>query len=119
MSISPKGSDIDIGLSLPARLGHAGDQALVGQFPQHDARKLELAVIGTRTAGQLAAVAHPGRVRIARQLGHEDQFLGKFEAGQSLRDMALYRVQIGRAITGADDPREAAIRIAADIERGA
>jgi orotidine-5'-phosphate decarboxylase len=25
---------------------------------------------------------------------------------------------IGRAITGADDPREAAIRIAADIEQG-
>src|SRR5206468_11403959 len=57
----------------------AGDQALVGQLPEHDPRQAELAVISARPAGQLAAVANPGRVPVARQLGHfqaRDQTLG-------------------------------------------
>ena len=39
VSISPRGSVIAIFVPLPARLGDAGDQALVGQFPQHDPRQ--------------------------------------------------------------------------------
>jgi hypothetical protein len=64
---------------LPARLGDAGNQALVGHFPKHDPRQAELAIISARTAGQLAAVADAGRVAVARQLGHlqpRDQTLG-------------------------------------------
>src|SRR4051794_32407543 len=79
VSRSPSGSVIAIYLPLPARLDHAGDQALVGQVPQHDPRQAELAVISARPAGQLAAVANPRRVRVARQLGHleaRDQALG-------------------------------------------
>src|SRR4051812_44297012 len=70
VSRSPSGSVIAIYLPLPARLDHAGDQALVGQVPKHDPRQAELAVISARPAGQLAAVANPGRVPVARQLGH-------------------------------------------------
>src|SRR5438270_5550208 len=47
---------------LPARLDHAGDQALVGQLPEHDPRQAELAVISARPAGQLATVANPRRI---------------------------------------------------------
>src|SRR6478609_1317438 len=70
VSRSPSGSVIAIFVPLPARLGHAGDQALVGQFPKHDPRQAKLAVISARTAGQLTAVANPCRVPVAWQLGH-------------------------------------------------
>src|SRR6478735_11207396 len=79
VSSSPRGSVIAIRKSLPARLDDAGDQALVGQLPEHDPRQAELAVISARTAGQLAAVANPGRVPVARQFSHlqtRDQALG-------------------------------------------
>src|SRR6185503_17990810 len=65
--------------TLPARLREAGDQALVAHLPQHDPRKPEFAVNGARTPRQLAAVAHPRRVSVARNLGHlqpRDQPLG-------------------------------------------
>src|SRR4051794_37267128 len=71
VSRSPKGSVIAIPWApLPAGLGHAGDQALVGQFPEHDPRKTELAVVRARTARQLTAVANARRVTVARKLRH-------------------------------------------------
>src|SRR6478609_578400 len=79
VSRSPRGSVIAIFVPLPARLDHAGDQTLVGQLPEHDPRQAELAVISARPASQLAAVANPRRVPVARQLGHlqaRDQALG-------------------------------------------
>src|SRR5689334_8458150 len=80
VSISPRGSVIAIRYNpLPARLDDAGNEALVGQLPEHDPRQAELAVISTRPAGQLAAVANPGRIPIARELRHlqtRDQALG-------------------------------------------
>src|SRR4051794_9105625 len=79
VSRSPSGSVIAIFTPLPARLGHARDQALVGQIPKHDPRQAELAVISARPAGQLAAVANPRGVPVARQLGHlqtRDEALG-------------------------------------------
>src|SRR5439155_18745488 len=50
---------------LPARLYDAGNEALIGQFPEHDPRQAELAVISARTARDLAAVANPRRVPVA------------------------------------------------------
>src|SRR5215213_4835267 len=94
VSRSPKGSVIAIPLPLPARLGHARDQALVGQLPKHDPRQAELAVISARPAGQLAAVADPGRIRIARHLSHletRDQALGLVPA-LVVRDRLQLRV---------------------------
>src|SRR6059058_868044 len=51
---------------LPARLYDAGNEALIGQFPEHDPRQAELAVISTRTARDFAPVAHARRVSVAR-----------------------------------------------------
>src|SRR5262245_55596202 len=64
---------------LPARLGDTGDQALIGQLPEHDPRQAELAIISARPAGQLATVANPRRVPVARHFGQlqtRDQALG-------------------------------------------
>src|SRR6202167_36134 len=55
--------------SLPARLHEPGNQALGAEFTQRDTGKLVLAIDRARTPGQLAAVANPGRRRIARHLG--------------------------------------------------
>src|SRR5207237_616482 len=68
VSKSPTGSVNAIFGSLPARLRDARNQALVGQFTEHDARETELAVVSTRTTGQLATIANPGWVRVARDL---------------------------------------------------
>src|SRR4029453_1091689 len=70
VSISPNGSVIAMRWPLPARLRDARDQALVGQPPKHDPRQAELAIIGARTPGQLAAVANARRVTVARKLRH-------------------------------------------------
>src|SRR5690606_21872366 len=56
-------------VSLPARLDHAGHLPEVPQLAQSDTAQLELAIVAARTAGELAAVAHTARRRIARQLG--------------------------------------------------
>ena len=45
---------------LPARLGHAGDVALVSGLPEADPADAELPVIGTRTAAPAAAVVFAG-----------------------------------------------------------
>src|SRR5215831_19099608 len=66
--ISPSGSFI-CSTSLPARLDQARDQPLGAEVPQRDARKLVLAVVAARPPGQLAAVAHTRRRRVARKLG--------------------------------------------------
>src|SRR3569833_804518 len=52
---SPIGSII-IGVSLPARLGHAGDLAEVGQRAQGDTAHLDLAVVTLRTTREFATV---------------------------------------------------------------
>src|SRR3972149_11688110 len=66
--MSPRGSFMFIAALLPARLDHAGDLPLRGQFPERDPRQLELAVIGARPARQAAAVADARARRIARHL---------------------------------------------------
>src|SRR6185369_9892360 len=94
VSMSPRGSVIAILNPLPARLDDARDQALVGQFPEHDPRQAELAIIGARTAGQLAAVANPRGIPVARQLRHletRDQALG-LVLGLIVRDRFQLRV---------------------------
>src|SRR5262249_56178302 len=55
--------------SVPVRLDQARDQPLAAEVPQRDARKLVLAVVAARPPGQLAAVAHTRRRRVARKLG--------------------------------------------------
>src|SRR5690554_4865172 len=68
MSLS--GSLIIISRSpLPAGLGHAGHLAQRSEFAQRDTAHLELAVVGARTARDLAAVADAHRGGVARQLG--------------------------------------------------
>src|SRR5512141_783045 len=52
----------------PAGFGHAGDLATHGDLAQLVAPQAELAVHAARAARQLAAVAHPRRRRVARQL---------------------------------------------------
>src|ERR1700722_16789259 len=54
---------------LPARLHEPGNQALGAEFTQRDAAELVLAIDRARTSGHFAAIANPGRRRIARQLG--------------------------------------------------
>src|SRR5262249_12902614 len=49
-------------------LRHARDEALAGQLAELVAAQLELAVITSRTPGQLTAVAHASLGRIAWQL---------------------------------------------------
>src|SRR3954447_11773848 len=44
----------------PARLGHAGDEALVGHLAQADPAQAELAVDGTRPAAAATARVRPG-----------------------------------------------------------
>src|SRR5437588_11964459 len=64
---------------LPARLYDTGNEALVGQLPEHDPRQAELAIISARPTRQRAAVADARRVPVARQLRHlepRDQALG-------------------------------------------
>src|SRR6185369_4019615 len=53
---------------LPAGLDHAGDFAPHRDLAQFVAAEAELAVDAARAAGQLAAVAQPGRAGVARQL---------------------------------------------------
>src|SRR5688500_18730467 len=69
VSMSPSGSFISISISSPARLHQARDLALVAHLAQRNAAHLELAIIGARPAGHLAAIADTGRRRVARQLG--------------------------------------------------
>src|SRR6478735_5633204 len=69
VSISPRGSVNAISRSSPARLGQARNQALETQVPNLDPVEAELAINAARAAGGGAAVAHPGRVSVARNLG--------------------------------------------------
>src|SRR4051795_11724012 len=59
VSMSATGS-VSISLLLPRALGHAGDDALMGELPQADAAEPELLVDGTRPPAAVAAgvVAH-------------------------------------------------------------
>src|ERR671933_726687 len=57
---SAMGSVID--MALPARLRHAGDEALVRELAQADAAKPELAVHRARAAAAPAAAVAPRRV---------------------------------------------------------
>src|SRR5512142_1974736 len=51
----------------PAGFGHAGDFTAHGDVAQLVSPQAELAVDPARAAGQLAAVTHPRRARVARQ----------------------------------------------------
>src|SRR5260221_7729627 len=84
VSKSPTGSVIMVyGPPLPARLHDAGQGARRRELSQSKARKLELAIDGPRTAGDLAPIAHARRRGVARQLG-------ELEA----RGKALLRLQL-------------------------
>src|SRR6185295_6473988 len=61
--VSPSGRP-----GLPAGLDHARYVALEGELADLAAAEAELAERAARTTGQLAAIAQPGRVGIARQL---------------------------------------------------
>src|SRR5690349_2649898 len=65
---SPTGSFRFISVPSPARLDHARDLTVGGQFAERDARELELAIEAARTARQLAAIADARGRRVARQL---------------------------------------------------
>src|SRR5260370_21461849 len=68
--ISPSGSFKAIArCSLPTRLEQARNQALGAEFAKRDAAHLELTVIAFWPAGDLAALVHARRRRIARQIG--------------------------------------------------
>src|SRR5690349_8023483 len=69
VSISPNGSLIMRCPPLPAGLDEAGDQAGGAELAQGDAGHAELAIVGARATGDLAAVADAGRVRVAGNLG--------------------------------------------------
>src|SRR5690606_41058643 len=56
-----------VGSFLPARLDHAGDLAVHGGLTQLVTTEAEFAIHTARTAGDLAAIAHPRRARVARQ----------------------------------------------------
>src|SRR5215470_8645181 len=69
VSISPSGSwSAMVPSSLPARLDETRNQTLGPELAQRKPAHLELAVIGARTAGDLAAVADAARRGVARQL---------------------------------------------------
>src|SRR3954462_4480771 len=87
--------------SLPARLDQARDLAVVAEVPKRDARYFELAIIGTRAAGDFAAVADTDLGRVARhggklQLSAETLFhrLGL------VHDDRLERVTLGTVLVG-------------------
>src|SRR6202140_2899136 len=63
------GSCVDMSAPLPARLHEPGNQALGAEFTQRDAAELVLAIDRARASGHFAAIADPGRRRIARHLG--------------------------------------------------
>src|SRR3546814_7413102 len=48
--------DRHLGISLPARLRNTGDQAVIGQFPQHHAAELKLTIISAGPSGHRATV---------------------------------------------------------------
>src|SRR4051794_1456424 len=60
VSMSATGSVSILSLLLPRALGHAGDDALMGELPQADAAEPELLVDGTRPPAAVAAgvIAH-------------------------------------------------------------
>src|SRR3954466_5774832 len=68
VSMSETGSLMLIGVSLPARLDHAGHLALEREIAQLVASQSEFAVHAARPAGQRATVAQANRRRIARHL---------------------------------------------------
>src|SRR5215210_476625 len=59
---------------LPARLGHAGDDALVGELPQADSAEAELLVDRARAAAAVAAGVRP-RLEALRPVRFLDQGL--------------------------------------------
>src|SRR5215216_1515667 len=85
---SAMGSVMLMPIPLPARLGHAGDVALVGHLPQADAAQAELLVDGTRPAALATARVRPclvfRRPRGADDLGGLGH--GEFSLGSSGRD---------------------------------
>src|SRR5277367_1165309 len=68
VSISPRGSFIAMIVApSPTRLDEAGNQALIAEFAERDARHPHLAIKAARPPGHLAAIAHANDRAIARQ----------------------------------------------------
>src|SRR5712691_2575955 len=65
--ISPIGSFTAIAPSLPARLHKARNQAFRAKLAQRDTAQAMLAIIGARTAAELAAIAYACFGGITRQ----------------------------------------------------
>ena len=70
---------IDLWGNLPARLGHARDEALGGQFAEGEPGDFKSANKGAAASGDLAAVHHPGGAGIAGELGQADVVLFRFQ----------------------------------------
>src|SRR5689334_19415589 len=94
---SPSGSFNDMRSSSPARLHEAGDQTLRAELAQRNAAHLELAVIGARPSGDLAAIAHAVLRGVARQLGKLQRRGETLLHGDALvaRDLAQPRAPAG------------------------
>src|SRR5688572_9329725 len=67
--MSPMGSLTMLDPPLPARLDEAGDLAVGPEVPQRNPAHLELAVIGSRPAGDFTPVTDAAGRRVAGQLG--------------------------------------------------
>src|SRR6476620_6277698 len=78
---SAMGSVID--MSLPARLRHAGDVAVVRERPQADPAQAELAEHAARAAALAASRVLTGLVLAAARLAHALRGLGHYSASSS------------------------------------
>src|SRR3546814_20835813 len=70
--------DRHLGISLPDRLRNTGDQAVIGQFPQHHAAELKLTMISAGPSGHRATVGATGAVRLARKPRMPQRFNARF-----------------------------------------
>src|ERR1700761_910537 len=98
VSISPKGSDMDMEdpLSLPARLDHAGDLPGAGEIAQRDAAQPELPVVRARAAADLTTQTDPRWRTVARQLSQFNRSLEPlFHRKVAVLDNRLQRRTLG------------------------
>src|SRR5277367_4922613 len=73
VSISPRGSFIAmIVASSPARLDETGNQALIAQFAERDARHPHLAIETARPSCHFTTIAHANDRAVARQRREPD-----------------------------------------------
>src|ERR1700730_5433223 len=84
----------NVATTLPARLRHARDQALRGEFAKRQPRDFEPANERAAAARHFATVHHPRRAGVARKLRQTGVILLRFELGAE-RGVLLHR----RALT--------------------